>query len=112
MYVVLCCPTHGLSRSVHGDVKSLARRLYRPRLVDRNTFPTPSNTIRDTRWLSSSVPPTRANVCPPSAERSTPIPAYESELVLASPVPTQSEWSAGFTARAPVDSVGASSVSG
>jgi len=38
------------------------------------------------------------------------MPAYESELVFASPVPTHSPW-LGSTRSAPVESVGASSVS-
>src|SRR5215208_1311990 len=105
MYVVSCSPTHGLSTSCQGDVKLLADRRYRPLLVAAYTLPAPSNTSRPTRWFSSSVPPTRWNVAPPSAERRIPVPAYESELVLASPVPTHSDPSAGLSATAPIDSV-------
>src|SRR6266545_3955314 len=97
MYVVPCWPTHGLSTRVHDEVRSVAERLYRPMLVAAKTLPWPSKVNRPMRWLNSSSPPT---------------PVYESELVFASPVPTHSERSAGLTASAPVESVGASSVSG
>src|SRR5919109_5131759 len=67
--------------------------------------------MRPIVWLSSSLPPTRENVAPPSPEYRTPMPAYESELVFASPVPTQRPW-LGSTRSAPIESVGESSVSG
>src|SRR5437868_15457092 len=60
----------------------------------------------------SSSPPTRAKLAPPSAERYTPTPAYESELVFPSPVPTQTEWSAGSTATAPIERLGWESKTG
>src|SRR5579859_377338 len=81
-------------------------------LVARYTLPWPSKASRVTSALFSSSPPTRVNVLPPSPERSTPMPAYESELVFASPVPTHRASSAGLTWRAPMDRVGASSSRG
>src|SRR5258706_15811214 len=49
-------------------------------------------------------PPPMAQVDERSDERSTPIPREFSNAVLFSPVPTQTLWSAGLIAIAPIDS--------
>src|SRR4051794_27592287 len=95
----------GLSTSRHGVLRPSPRpRRHRPRLVAAKTYRSLAVTLK-MRAFRSSAPPTCWKLRPWSDERQTPWPAYESELVLASPVPTQREWSAGFTHSAPIEAV-------
>src|SRR5205807_1376746 len=84
--------------------------ISRPRLVAAKTCPLPSNVMVKTSELG--IEPTAVHECPASVDRKTPWPAYPSKLELASPVPTQTEWSAGLTAIAPIARVGMASKSG
>jgi hypothetical protein len=60
--------------------------------------------VRDVIGLPA--PPTSWKLLLPGRAAYTPVPAYESWLVLASPVPTHIEPSAGSTASAPTERLG------
>src|SRR5215213_7022310 len=87
-----------MPRSVAAQTWPLAKRIELM-VVDSSSFP-------PTRSLAENVP------LAGFARRYTPVPTYEVPPVFASPVAYQSEPSAAFSSRSPVESVGSASAIG